>query len=511
MNGLVQHPHMANDFNFASYEHLKNKEIAKDRMELNPTLDNYMPISETQLTDGARSFERVFKVENAGRAITANREFQNPSFRRRLVSDIESLSEVLINDGLDPVTGDYMSMKDLQSNMAALAETVKDFGTGAGSIITRQVITRSIEKLPEEGTIHQYFTKKLAVRTNEEIILPAIGSVANASLDMGPNTEPHILSVSTDAAMVAKCGRSGIAVHLQHEAIRLSKFNLLKLYLTEAKNSLRRWKDIKAVRQTFNGATTLFDNLAPEDSVLGATTCRSFKDSTLNGSFTLKDFFAMFLYGIEKGIYCDTVLVSTIGWMVFMNDPIMKNFIEKNGGVIFRGPQGTIGMDLDPYRAMISGTRPEKTHITPSIPSGLMNVNFRFIVTPFVPFYSEGQTIYKNLIWTKGVSQTPYTVKEGSNAGQPVKCGKDKMTNLIMLDSSKAVLHLEEEQVKTAEENDMLREFHRIHLTERYDFALMYDGAGVLVARNIVVTDDTLDIYNYISVSLTEAQTALQK
>ena len=106
-------------------------------MELNPTLDNYMPISETQLTDGARSFERVFKVENAGRAITSNREFQNPSFRRRLVSDIESLSEVLINDGLDPVTGDYMSMKDLQENMAALAETVKDFGTGAGSIITK--------------------------------------------------------------------------------------------------------------------------------------------------------------------------------------------------------------------------------------------------------------------------------------------------------------------------------------------------------------------------------------
>lgn len=511
MNGMTPHPHMANDFNNASYEYNKNKAIAKDRLELNPTLDNYMPMSENELTDAAKSFERVFKVENAGKAITANREFANPSFRRRLVSDIENLAHVIVNDGLDPVTGEYMTMKDLQDNLSELAGSMKDFGTGAGSIITRQVVTRSIEKLPEEGTIHQYFTKKLAVRTNEEIILPAIGSVASAALDMGPNTEPHILSVSTDATMIAKCGRSGIAVHLQHEAIRLSKYNLLKLYLTEAKNSLRRWKDIKAVRKTFNGATVVFDNLAPEEAIMGKTSGRSFKDSALNGSFTLKDFFAMFLYGIEKGIYCDTVLVSTIGWMVFMNDPIMKNFIEKNGGVIFRGPQGTIGMDLDPYRAMLSGTRPERTQISPTIPSGLMNVNFKFIVTPFVPFYSEGQTIYKNLIWTRGVEQESYKIKTGSDAGKDVKCGKDKITNLIMLDSSKAILHLEEEGVKTAEENDMLREFHRIHLTERYDFAVMYDGAGVLVAKNITVTDDTLDIYNYISVSLTEAQNALQK
>lgn len=488
MNTFFKHPHMANDFNSGTYEHLKNKEISKDRMELNPTLDNYMPMTESQLADGARSFERVFKVENSGKAITARREFQNPSFRRRLVADIENLSEILINDGLDPVTGDYVSIKELQDNMRDLVETVKDFGTGAGSVITRQVMTRAIEKLPEEGTIHRYFTKKMSVRTNEEIILPAIGSVASASLDMGPNTEPHILSVSTDAAMVAKCGRSGIAVHLQHEAIRLSKFNLMKLYLTEAKNSLRRWKDIKAVRKTLNGATTVYDNLAPEEAVYGATSGRSFKDSTLNGSFTIRDFFAMFLHGIEKGIYCDTVLISTIGWMGFMNDPIIRTFIEKNGGVIFRGPQGTVGMDLDPYRAMISGTRPEKNSMTAAIPDGLMNVNFRFIVTPFVPFYSEGQIIYKDLIWTRGASQTPYTIKEGVNAGQPIRCGKDKITSLIMLDSSKAVLHLEEEQVKTEEENDMMREFHRIHLAERYDFALMYDGAAVLAARNIVVT-----------------------
>ena len=517
MDNFHGHPSMARDFdayNFTQVNDMNgktNKEIEDSRLALNPTYNDYRPLTLNQLNDASNSFEKVFRTENAGKSITANRKFNDASFRRKLVGDIETLSEVIINDGLDPVTGDIISMKDLQDNMAELSAIVtKDFGTGAGSIITRQVVTRAIEKLPMEGTIHQYFTKKLTVRTNEEIILPAIGSAASAALDMGPNTEPHILSVSTDATMIAKCGRSGIGVALQHEAIRLSKFNLLKLYLTEAQNSLTRWKDIKAVRKAFNGATVVYDNLDPAKAILGSTTGRSFKDSSLNGSFTLKDFFAMFLYGIEKGIYCDTVLVSTIGWMVFMNDPIMKTFVENNGGVIFRGPQGTIGMDLDPYRAMMSGTRPEKTRITPSIPAGLMNVNFKFIVTPFVPFYKEGQTVYQNLVDTNGVSQLPYLVKEGSNAGKPVKCGKDKMTSLVMLDSSKGMLYLEEEGIKTAEEDSKFLELHRIRLTERYDFAAMYDGAGILVAKNITITDDTLDIYNHISVNLSEAQKALQ-
>lgn len=507
MKNLNTHPHMANDFNGGA----QNKEL-KDRESINPTANNYMPIEDHQLADGARSFERVFNTESAGRSLADDRKMSNPAFRRQLVSDIENLSEVIVGDGLDPVTGQYMTMKDLQDNMGELANSIQDYGTGAGSIITRQVVTRSVEKLPVESTIHQFFTKKLKVRTNEEIILPVIGSYANGAIDMGPNTEPHILSVSTDAAMIAKCGRSGIAVHLQHEAIRLSKFNLMKLYLTEAKNVLYRWKDIKAVRKCFNGATTIFDNLDPKESIYGRTTGRSFSDSTLNGSFNLRDFFSMFLYGIETGIYCDTVLVSTIGWMVFMQDPILKNFIEHNGGVIFRGPNGQVGQDLDPYRAMMSGTRPEKNRIAPqTIPSELMNVNFKFIVTPFVPFYKEGDTVYRNLIWTRGVTQEPYRIAEGIDNGKAIKCGKDKLTNLIMMDSSKAVLYLEEEGIKTAEENDLMREFHRIHLIERYDFALMYDGAGVLVAKNIAVTDDNLDVRSNVQVTLGDAQEAMRR
>ena len=482
-----------------------NSPLNTPKQNVNPTLDQYKPISDEQLEDAARSWETLYRNQNMSAFDSG--KMNDVAEKRKLLANIENMADTMLNGGVNPVNGECVDMETWFRDLEELRGIVtKDYGMGAGNIVTRQVVTRMIEKLDVEGTIYQYFTKKMTVRTNEEIILPVTNSVAMASLDMAPNTEPHLLSVSTDATILAKCGRSGIAVELQHEAMRLSKYNLMNLYLSEAKNSLARWKDIKSIRTAFNKGVVLFDNLDPKNAKLGKTTGMSFKTGKYNGTFTLRDFYNMYLYGIQTGITCDTVLLSTIGWLIFMSDPIMQRFVEKNGGVIFRGPTGQIGQNLDPYRAMISGTRPGKTRIAPSIPDGLMNVAFRFIVTPFVPFYQEGDIVYRNAELTGSV-KVPYI--DETHGSTSVKCGKDPLTNLIMLDSSKAMLHLEEEGVKSAEENDLLREKTRIHLTERYTFSEMYGGTGVLLAKNITVSDDTLDVKTFYHVSLTEARNAI--
>lgn len=489
-------PHPTNDalFNKAPLSNIKEN--------LNPTIDQYRVLSESTLNDAARSWERLYHTDNMG--VFESGRLADVTEKRKLIVNIENMAEAMLSNGIHPASGECVDMESWFRDLEELkASVVKDYGMGAGNIVVRQVVTRTIEKLDVEGTIYQLFTKKLAVRTNEQIILPVINAVADASLDLGPSTEPHILSVSNDAEMIATCGRSGIAVELQHEAIRLSKYNLMGLYLTEAKNALVRWKDVKAIRLAFNEGRVVFDNLDPDNSILGRTTGLSFKTGKSNGSFTLRDFWSMYLYGINKGITCDTVLISTIGWLIFLSDPIMQRFVEHNGGVIFRGPHGQIGQELDPWRAMNSNTRGEKNRITPEIPSALMNVAFRFIITPFVPFYSEGQVIYRNAP-IQG-QNTPYT----DDQGQPVKCGKEPMTNLVMLDSNKAMLYLEEEGVRSAEEKDLLREKTRIHLIERYNFSSMYKGAGILVAKNISVTEDTLDVRSFYTVSLTEARNAV--
>lgn len=472
--------------------------------KINPTLENFLPLSDNMLEEAAASWETLYKTNDMSAFNTKG--LADANGKRELIACVENLAESFVRDGFDLETGEIIDMKTWFDKLNDLNEhMVRDYGTGAASVVVRQVVTRMTEKLEVEDTVYQIFTKKMSVRTNEEIILPVINSVAQASLDLGPNTEPQILSVSNDAAMVARCGRSGIAVELQHEAIRLSKFNLMNLYLTEAKNSLRRWKDIKATRTAFNKGIVVFDNLDPKNAALGKTTGLSFKTGKYNGTFTLRDFYNMYLFGIQGGTSCDTVLLSTIGWLIFISDPIMQKFTEKNGGVIFRGPSGKIGKDLDPYRAIVSTPRPEANRITTTIPDGLMNVAFRFIVTPFVPFYKEGDTVYRNAV-LGDIQQIPYIDAEKS---QPVKCGKDPMTNIIMLDSAKGMLYLEEEGVKSAEEKDLLREKTRIHLIERYAFNEMYNGSGILVAKNITISDDTLDVKSFYHTSLTEARNAI--
>lgn len=469
----------------------------------NPTKDNFsIIISDKEFAGAINSFNATAELTGFDEQVTD--ELKDDKNRNKLIAEIENLADTFANNGIEPKTGIRMSMTDAFNKMSALKDYVsKDYGPTAANIIVRQIVTRTIEKIPEEGTVYQFFTKKINVKTNEEIMLPVIGSTANESLDIAPGTEPHLISVSQDASMIAKCGLSAIGVSLPHDTIRRSKYNIYNLYTTEAKNALSRWKDVKAVRTAFNGGIVVFDNLEPQNSVLGKTTGRSFKTSVENGTFTLKDFYSMFLYGIQSGIYCDTVMLSTIGWLVFINDDIMKKFVESSGGVIFRGPQGQIGADLDPYRAMMGGTRPENNKIIPDIPRELMNVNFRFIVTPHVPFYTEGQLILKYA--ALGSSNKTYYMKDG----HPVKCGKDPMTNIIMLDSGKGMLHLEEESVRTTEENDVLRENTKIYYKERYTFEPLYKGQGILVAKNISVTDDVLDVRSFVTVSLTEAQKAL--
>lgn len=468
----------------------------------NPTKDFSKPMTDEEFAGAINSFNNTTEISALDTKMSET--LKDDKKRKNLIAEIENIADTFVNAGIEPKTGIKMSMPDVYNKMENLRDYIaKDYGPTAANVIVRQIVTRTIEKIPEEGTVYQFFTKKLNVKTNEEIILPVIGSTANESLDVAPGTEPHLISVSQDATMIAKCGLSAIGVSLPHDTIRRSKYNIWSLYTTEAKNALSRWKDVKAVRTAFNKGVVVFDNLEPQNSILGKTRGRSFKTSVENGSFTLKDFYSMFLYGIQTGIYCDTVLISTIGWLVFINDDVMKRFVETSGGVIFRGPKGQVGADLDPYRAMLGGTRPESNRITPEIPKELMNVNFRFIVSPFVPFYTEGQTILKEAM-LGGSSKTYYM-----DSGHPVKCKKDPLTNIIMVDSSKGVLHLEEESVRTTEENDVLRENTKVYYKERYTFEALYEGKGVLVAKNITVTDDVLDVKSFVTVNLTEAQKAL--
>ncbi len=443
------------------------------------------------------------------------------------VKKVERLAFAMVNDGIDPETGAYMTIDQIDSAIKKVSDAT---GIGSTSVLTQQVITRGVEHLSKPTPIYQYFANTMSYKTGTQTIIPYIGEATGAR-DIGPGQELPMLSFDRDAEIISNTGRSGVGISLPEETMRLANYPILKLYLEKAVESLANWKNHKAVATVLATGNVLFDNVDPEASVYGHTTGRTASTGELNGTFTLRDLFAMYMHGIKKGYKFDTVLMSQWGYLIFMFDPTLRKFIEINNGVLFSAVNGKIGHNSRNFIAQQSrGTSPAGAHqsIDPIIPKELMNVNFNIIVTNYVNTYEKGMDLVKapshglnkpTLKYNWKTELTAGTEKQKSVANVDfgasptgasiAKCGANPMTDIVMLDSSNALMYMEEEKVKTDKKIDNMKECTEIYLRERYTFVTLEKGRAIAIAKNIVISEDTFD-YTYKTVAtVSEMQAAI--
>lgn len=445
------------------------------------------------------------------------------------IEGIERLAFAINNDGLDPKTGRQIeTIEDFENSIKKLSDSI---GIGSTSVLTQQVITRAVQHLEVPGSIFQHFSTKMNYKTGTQVVIPYIGEASGAR-DIGPGQELPMLSFDRDAEVISNTGRSGIGIALPEETMRNANYPILSLYLQKAKESLARWKDYKAVAQVLSTGTVVFDNVDPASSVLGHTTGRNITEGKLNGTFTLKDLFNMYMHGVKLGYKMDTILLSQWGYLVFMYEPTLKKFIESNNGVLFTAVSGRIGNNARNFIAKQSrqnGPANAYQKIETTLPRELMNVNFNIIVTNYIPTYHEGDVLYKSLSYNSKLENKPYKYKTELGTGTDKQksvgnvnwgdksagvtkalCGPQAMTDLVMLDSSNCLLYLEEEPVKVDKKIDNMRETTEIYFRERYTFSTLEKGRAILVAKNIVVSEDTFD-YMYKAVStISDAQKAMK-
>lgn len=443
------------------------------------------------------------------------------------ITKIERLAFAMVNDGVDPETGVVMSVEDIDNAIAKVSDAI---GIGSTSVLTQQVITRAVQHLDAPPSIFEHFSTPMTYKTGTQVIIPYIGTATGAR-DIGPGQELPMLSFDRDAETISNTGRSGIGVSLPEETMRLANYPIMKMYLEKAYEALANWKNHKAVATVLATGNVLFDNVNPEAAILGHTTGRSAGTGELNGTFTLRDLFSMYMHGIKQGYNFDTLLMSQWGYLIFMFDPTLRKFIEMNNGVLFTAVNGRVGHNSRNFIAQQSrGTTPADAHqkIDPTIPRELMNVNFKVIVTNYVNTYEKGMELVKkpshglNHSVVKYKWQTELTT--GTDAQKAVanvdfgasptsatvaKCGKNPMTDIVMLDSSNCMLYMEEEKVKMDKKVDNMKECTEIYLRERYTFTTLEKGRAIVIAKNIVISEDTFD-YTYKTVAtVSEMQAAI--
>lgn len=499
------------------------------------------------LVDAAKSFNvllderqdslNIFDADEAV-AIEKEEKFGNA------LKDIERAAFAIVNDGIDPETGVKLKAEVLDTLITKISKNLKDLtGVSGTSVLTQQILTRALEYTDTPESIFQYFSTEMAYKTGTQLLVPYIGDAVGAR-DYGPSQELPVLSFDESMEVISKTGRSGVRVQLDDETMRTSNYGLLNTYIALAKRSLIRWKDKKAVSTVLSQGKVVFDNFKPESSVYGHTSGRSAKTGKLNGGFTLRDLFKMYMHGHKEGYRMDTILISNWGYLMFMNDPVLRRFTDVNGGVLFSAPRGTAGVTK---RNLIAKQSREHNpsamnSYAPEIPKQLIDVNFRIIVTDYIPTYKEGNVLYSMLEHGGTTQNVPYTWTDPQFKGTDEKtlsvanvsaniagaqkhpldadtlgsdkkayCGANPMTDLVMLDSTAALLYLNEEGVRTETKVDNIYELTTIVFKERYSFAMLEKSRAVLVAKNIVITEDLFDYEQKVTVSVTEMNAALEK
>jgi len=279
--------------------------------------------------------------------------------------------------------------------------------------------------------------------------------------------------------------KHGLKMRVTEEVITDNLFDVFGLWMKMAGRALARHKEEYAIKLLNDMGYSVFDNSVPADSEFGVCTGRDITGAQ-NGAMTLHDIFDMWTFGYLRGFNYDTLLMNPLAWKTFMNDPLSREILFSNGVLASRrlpegsaantgfgvGSFGKLGYKSDPtgndpnnLGGQVAGPNPFTTNLNPL--GNSFNIAPKYLPTPLKVIVS------------------PHVPYKGATAGSD----SVKVTDIIMADSQNAGLLMTKEGVSMDEWNDPERDIKSMKIKERWGMALLSQGKGVAVARDVVIKD----------------------
>ena len=360
-----------------------------------------------------------------------------------------------------------------------------------------KVISNIVKEAIEPLLVGTSLLQRINYSYGQTITFPAVGAIQAADIAEGMEYPERSLQMG-GATVTANIGKSGVAVKITEEMIRYSQFDVIGMHLRAAGRALARHKEVKIFNYIRSLGVPVFDNVTPTSSLLGVTTGRDLAGAG-NGSVTMDDLFDAYAQVITAGFFPDTLLLHPLTWTMFVKDATLRSFVLANGGGTFfaswtgnpasRAPwdassQGGLGVSggqtLNPGQTATGATAPhglvesplsaypQTLNSAPQLP-GYMNIPFRIIVSPFVPY-------------------------------DPRK----KLSDIYMFDARELGVLIVDEDVTTEEFDDPRVDIRKIKLRERYGIGILNEGKAVAVMKNVHVVPNqvvlpaitTLDVAN---------------
>ena len=380
---------------------------------------------------------------------------------------------IVRNNGFDPETERNMSMQDAMDLPSA-------------AIMIPRVLTQFVQEGVEPMLVGTSLLQRIEYQPGMQTVFPAIDTLSAREVGDGMALPVFNIHMAGGQSMGLTVKRHGLALRVNNRFVEQSTWPWMQYWMRLAGYALARHKEERIFGFINSLGAVAFDNAVAarksnadsagyKQPVLGHTTGRNLKGQ-YNGSTTMDDIFDMYAMILLQGYIPDTILMHPMSFLMWVKDPVMREFALAAGGGSFFGQftgqvgkayqgqynwnglgqglgqtgQYSNGQLVGGQQATVEGL-PQKQTTAPVIP-GYMGIPFRIVVSPFVYFNPENKT-------------TTFTMFDSKSLG------------CLIVDKDPHVISWDEPQYS----------IHNVGIEEAYGFAVVNEGQGIAVAKNVRV------------------------
>lgn len=341
-------------------------------------------------------------------------------------------------------------------------------------------ISETVREASEPMLITNELFVNIAQKDGVFVTLPAEGAMEMVD-EIAPGGEYGTEEITMGGGTVIRIDirKFGIKLSLTEEMVEQSQYDVIGQWLKAAGRAFARRKNRIAFNLFERQGLTLVDNKNPGSSVLGRALSGRDASGAFNYSFGSEDFFDIYAAMLQEGYAPSVIVMHPLTWAIWAKDPFLKVFAWANGGGPLMGGYSVQGVQRDQFfnglgpasRGASKGEDlPPDFKGQPILPAWA-GIPFKIMVSPQVPF-------------------------------DPI----NKLTSIYFVDPANAGAIIQAENINQYTWSDPERDIQNIKLREKYGMAILNEGKGVGVVKNVKVIPNRIADFGATNVNIDSSE-----
>lgn len=385
------------------------------------------------------------------------------------VKNLDRLETIFRTNGWDPEKEKHVTMKDAMDVQNA-------------AFLIPRVMTQMVQEGIEPLLIGTHLLQRIEYEQGMLTVFPAIEPLRAEEVADGADVPFVNINIGGAQSFGVTVKRHGLGLKIHERFVKDSSYPWINYWLRLAGNALARHKEEYIFGFISQLGTVVYDNDpnsrisgSAVQPVKGVTTGRNYK-GVLNGSMTLDDIFDMYAQVMAQGFIPDTLLVHPMTWLMWVKDPVLREFaIQAGGGSFFANWSGNpaslgnkffnnngLGLGQGQQGKYTNGSQsggqtsrpdglPQRQDSAMQLPNYL-GLPFKILVSPFVNFDPISRT-----------------------------------TDILMFESAKLGALIVGEDPIVKDWTDQRYGLNYMAIEETYGFGILHEAQAVAVAKNVKV------------------------